>query len=237
MRIQTEFQHLGHYWRKGSELGSTKPSQHSVMYVSGYSISELRRCLFSVLTFRRDNPLAVLSAHSQSLTFQSLSIHSVDKGQSGLWTRPVCLLETSVHSFYNKLILWSSNEASRWMSRWREDKRTKLIWSEIMHYPLAKRINNPWCILRVIFFVYTFTSTSSVSVWDWKQYLSKSLVNYFNFHFHFWSFYNTLQSLHISSNWTFCFDMPPCYQMSRKPTQAIQWTNIPSFASSFKGLL
>lgn len=81
-------------------------TQSNLLVVSGctegYSISELCCCLFSVLTFLRDNPLLVLqrSTHSQSLTFQSVSVRWVDKGHSGLRTRPDRLLKTSAHSFY-----------------------------------------------------------------------------------------------------------------------------------------
>lgn len=40
----------------------------------GYSISELCCCLFSVLTFLRDNPLPVLSAHTQPVLDISVGV-------------------------------------------------------------------------------------------------------------------------------------------------------------------
>lgn len=225
MRTQTEFQHLGHYWRKGRELVSTKPSEQSRMYQDTVYLSYAAVCSASWHSAETIPSLCSALTASPWHFSLCLSIRSVDKGQSGLWTRPVCLLETSAHSFYNKPILWSSNEASRRMSRWREDKRTKLIWSEIMHYPLAKRISNPCSILRVLFFVcrHTFISTSSVSALRLKTILNRELGKWFQLPLSFLVFsqHSSLITTHLNQL-NFRFDMPPCYQMSIKPTQAIQ---------------
>lgn len=87
----------------------------SAVWVSGSSLCELRRCLFGVLTFRADNPLAVLCARSRSLTFQPVFLSICSLGESRQWTRQ----ETSARSFHEPSTLAESD------GEWVDSSRTK----------------------------------------------------------------------------------------------------------------